>query len=109
MALFEFSSSNGYSSFNLFYECRSIQIEEIGDFRMIFFYQSNFFYLVEFPCYHEACCEERGYEKWELNTWDWKCMTSFQGKKCSMMLFLSGLTVIRSDTVKITVTNDSKS
>ena len=118
VAIFEFSSSNGYSSFNLLYECRRIQIKEMGDD-----VQSHFSYLVEIPCPHEACCEERGYETWELSATlnmcelsffcigliITTCITSFQGEKCSMMLFFSRLTVIRSDTVKIMVANDSTS
>ena len=75
MAIFEYSSSNGYSSFKLYYECRSIQIQETGDE-----IQSHFSYLVESPCHHEACCKDRGYENWEVSnstrTW---CLTTFQG------------------------------
>ena len=80
MALFEFSSSNGYSSFNLFYECRRILITEIEDGN-----QSHFSYLVDLPydLQSNTSCEERGFE--ELKTGHDDCITDFQGKKYSMI------------------------
>ena len=77
MAIFEFSSSNGYSSFNLVYECRFIPIIEIGDE-----IQSHFSYLVEVPCTGKTCCEERGYEESSSRTSindRLDCLTTFQG------------------------------
>ena len=75
MAIFEFSSSNGLSSFNLLFECRSIQIREIEDKNDIYFA-----YLVWLPdaLRSETACEERGYEDfWEKNSSN--CITTFQG------------------------------
>ena len=79
MAIFEFSSSNGFSSFNLNFECRSIEIREIEDEN-----QSHFSYLVKLPWRSylvnldiETSCEERGYE--ELRTDPEYCITAFQG------------------------------
>ena len=73
MAIFEFSSSNGFSSFNLFFECRRIEIRDIGDEN-----QSHFSYLVSYLPYDlksDTSCEERGYEKGIYGN----CITSFQG------------------------------
>ena len=82
MAIFEFSSSNG-SSFNLLYECRVIEVREIGDRN-----QSHISYLVELPYDFRSytSCEERGYEEWKANSH--KCITTFQGYECSMISLL---------------------
>ena len=82
MAIFEYSSSNG-SSFNLLYECRKIQILDIGDGN-----QSHISYKVILPydLQSDTWCGERGYE--ELNTHyyvRYDCTTTLQGKKCSMI------------------------
>ena len=91
MAVLEFSSSNGYSSFTLDYECRSISIIDTEDGNQI-----NFSYLVYLP-YRRVpgnnTCEERGYNRAAdvmfKSTGDmyWGysegCITTFQGKKCS--------------------------
>ena len=88
MAVLEFSSSNGYSSFTLEYECRRISIVDTGDGNQI-----NFSYLVKLPYYVRWACEERGYEEWVvqnnftiyyLSEW-YDCKTTFQGQKCSIM------------------------
>ena len=75
-AIFEFSSSNGFSSFTLDYECRHIAITEIEDEN-----QNYFSYLVLYPyqLWSHTACEERGYEEWY-----YYCITTFQGLKCSM-------------------------
>ena len=84
MAIFEFSSSNGFSSFTLNFECRDIKITEIGDGN-----QSHFYYLVFLPPAfwgeeRDMLCEERGYEKCERD-YDCDCITTFQGQKCSVV------------------------
>ena len=74
MAIFEFSSSNGFSSFTLNFECREIRITEIGDEN-----QNHFSYLVllSYDLHSYTCCEERGYEeRWTDPNY---CITSFQG------------------------------
>ena len=77
MAVIEFSSSNGLSSFNLFYECRDIQITEIEDEN-----QSHFSYLTKTnDQFYSEACEARGYKEW-AGYYD--CITTFQGSKCSM-------------------------
>ena len=86
-AILEFWSSNGFSSFTLNFECRDIQIIDLGDGN-----QSNFAYLIYVtPAIRsDTLCEERGYEKWETQVYadsDY-CMTTFQGKKCSMIIDL---------------------
>ena len=73
MAIFEFSSSNGLSSFTLNFECRSIEI------RGIEYGISHFSYLVQLPYDFRGytSCEERGYEKfWADPEY---CITTFQG------------------------------
>ena len=91
-AIFEFSSSNGHSFFTVIYECRDIQLIDTGSEN-----QNNFSYLVLLPIdwytidldgpdpwYHvKLLCEERGFEKWKVDSN--RCITSFQGEKCSMM------------------------
>ena len=84
MAIFGFSSSNGFSSFNLNFECRRIRIRDIGDEN-----QSNFSYVVKFPYIESgtSCgfgsgtlCKYHGYE--ELNyctSISRPCITFFQG------------------------------
>ena len=83
MAIFEFSSSNGFSSFNLNFECRNIEITEIVDGN-----QSHFSYLVHLPygLRSYTSCEERGYEECscdECQCWESMpvpyCITTFQG------------------------------
>ena len=74
MAIFEFSSSNGFSSFTLNFECRGIEISEIGEEN-----QSPFSVWLPFDLRGYTSCEERGYE---INQWtnpDSFCITSFQG------------------------------
>ena len=90
MAIVEFSSSNGFSSFTLNFECRTIIIREIEDKNHI-----HFSYLVRLPSdlSSDTSCQERGYEnlgykKIGLKNYS-SCKTSFQGKKCSMMKLLS--------------------
>ena len=81
MAILEFSSSNGFSSFSLNFECRNIQITEIGD------QNNNYFtYLVNSPwdLRSDTSCDERGYEEWDTDRWI-DCTTTFQGKKCSVI------------------------
>ena len=76
MAIFEFSSSNGFSSFTLYFECRTIRIRNIEDE-----IQSHFSYVIQFPNLGSGTsCQDRGYE--ELNYY---CITFFQGQKCSMI------------------------
>ena len=75
MAIFEFSSSNGFSSFTLNFECRNIGIIEIEDE-----YSYHFSYLVKKPYgfrSNTSQCEERGYEEWERHS-EW-CITTFEG------------------------------
>ena len=71
-AILEFSGLNGYVSFSVNFECRNIYLieDEI---------QNHFSYLVGLP----FNCAARNYEQWELNSN--YCITTFQGKKCSMM------------------------
>ena len=74
MAIFEFSSSNGFSSFTLNFECRGIEISEIGEEN-----QSPFAVWLPFDLRGYTSCEERGYE---INQWtnpNSFCITSFQG------------------------------
>ena len=88
MAIFEFSSLNGYSSFNLIYECRSIRIREIEDVN-----QSQFSYVVELPLsrtvnledgFRSDMCEKRGFEEFKkYPDYIHYCITNFQGKKYS--------------------------
>ena len=69
-AIFEFSSSNGYSSFNLNFECRDIRIKDIGDENRSHFsynvlvYDSEWFIHMYIDSRIETACEERGYELW---------------------------------------------
>ena len=80
-AIFEFSSPNGYASFNLNFECRDIRIIDVGDE-----HQSHFSY-VDFSDLNQSSldiiCEDRGYEEWDMNSL--LCSAGFQGKKCSMI------------------------
>ena len=86
-AIFEFSSPNGYTSFNLNFECRGILIKDLGDEN-----QSHFSYwdlvggFLPDPRWIESSldiiCEDRGFE-WDMNSGF--CSTAFQGKKCSMI------------------------
>ena len=71
MAIFEFLSSNGLSSFTLNFECRHIEIREIEDEN-----QSHFSYLVDLPndLRSDTSCQERGYDEWTSY-----CITSFKG------------------------------
>ena len=85
-AIFEFSSSNGLSSFTLTFECRNIQIMEMRDAN-----QSHFAYSVLVRSFLESSqvCEERGYEtgyQYDGPTDGvTDCITTFQGSKCSMI------------------------
>ena len=71
MAIFEFSSSNGFSSFNLNFECRYTDIRDIGDEN-----QSHFSYLINLlpDLRSDVWCQERSYEEWGSF-----CITSLQG------------------------------
>ena len=75
----EFSGLNGNVSFTLNFECRLIRLVEDE-------IQNHFSFLVLLPFDQWQCntsCVERNYEEWEL---DFEvCITTFQGKKCSMM------------------------
>ena len=76
-AIFEFSSPNRFVSFNLNFECRSIEIIEPGDEN-----QSRFSYLVSIPSLlqNNTTCEERGYETWDLESEiTSQCISTFQG------------------------------
>jgi len=86
MAILEFSSSNGLSSFNINFECRSIEMIEIED------ENNNYFsYVVKLPLdlRSDPSCDERGYKEYGYTLWNGKqindCITTFQGKKCSMI------------------------
>ena len=72
MAIFEFSSSNGFSSFNINFECRYIRIIEDEN-------NNHFSYLVRLPydLRNDTSCDERGYEEWEIDS-DY-CITTFEG------------------------------
>ena len=93
----EFSGSNGNVSLSVNFECRKILLieDEI---------QNHFSYRVLLPMdiQSDTSCFERYYEEW-LGC----CITFFQGKKCSVMLFLS----IYLQSVKIweKIAKDSKS
>ena len=104
MAVLEFSSSNGYSSFTLDYECQRISIIDTSTVNLINYFNStgddnqiNFSYLVELPLdgilmdwgplshpdkplLYKAC-KERGYEGWQLDFYYdvYYCRTTFQG------------------------------
>ena len=82
MAIFEFSSSNGFSSFNMNFQCRYIGITEIGDTNY-----NHFAYFVDLSIdlWNETSCDELGYEEWEADSGDTYCIATFQGKKCSMI------------------------
>ena len=72
MAIFEFSSSNGFSSFNINFECRSIQIIEDEN-------NNHFTYwvLLSLGLRSDTSCDERDYEESEeYSTW---CISAFQG------------------------------
>ena len=71
--MFEFSSSNGFSSFTLLYECRTISLIDTQDEN-----QNPFSYYVSYPSSHNASCDELGYED---HIWN-RCTTTIQGKKC---------------------------
>ena len=79
MAIFEFSSSNGLSSFNLLFECRSIRIVKTEDDN-----ESQFSYMVRLQddfFWSDTWCDERGYEEWEMHgiNISGHCITTFQG------------------------------
>ena len=64
---------------NLLYECRSIEIIEIGDENL-----SHFSYLIRpHDWYNGAECEIRGYKQWESDSY--YCIATFQGTKCLMI------------------------
>ena len=77
MAILEYSSSNGLSSFNLLFECRNVQIREIADEN-----NNHFSYVVDLP-YEITSCDERGFEQIILpNKYGENqefCITTFQG------------------------------
>ena len=77
MAIFEFSSSNGFSSFNINFECRDIRMIEIEDENNTL--SNHFTYLVNLPNYlrSNTSCDERGYEEWQID-YRW-CITTFEG------------------------------
>ena len=69
-AIFEFSSSNGFSSFTLSFECREILIVDTGDEN-----KNDFSFLVRLSV---PSCGERSYEEWDT---DFNyCLTTFQGR-----------------------------
>ena len=81
MAIFEFSSSNGFSSFYINFECRSIEIIEDEN-------NNHFSYRVRLPydLWSYTSCDERGYEEifMEFKEIHWNrvnkdCITTFQG------------------------------
>ena len=77
MAIFEFSSSNGYSSLNINFECRTVFIKDTGDENVI-----NFSYVVRLPYLQsEKSCKERNYEYWETTYFvvTSYCLTTFEG------------------------------
>ena len=72
MAIFEFSSSNGFSSFTLYFECLFIEVREVGDEN-----NYHFSYLVYFPMWTvggDTSCDKRGFETSSI-----LCTTTFQG------------------------------
>ena len=79
-AIFEFSGSNRYVSLSVNFECREILLieDEI---------QNYFSFLVFLPwdIQSDTSCVERNYEEWEVDSIYNYCITTFQGKKCSMM------------------------
>ena len=83
MAILEFSSSNGFASFSLNFECRFNIITAKED-------ENNyqFSYLVSLPDdlrSDTSACDERGLEQWVKPGYEYiNCITNFQGKKCSM-------------------------
>ena len=84
LAILEFSSANGYTSFSLDFECRLIRIIETENEN-----QSHFFHfgLSLYPWYGyndtDIICEERGFEKWEIE--NGFCTTTFEGQECSII------------------------
>ena len=78
MAILEFSSSNGYTSFSLNFECRLIRIIETENEN-----QSHFFHFgLELWTWYgyndtDIICEERGFEKWESK--NGLCTSTFEG------------------------------
>ena len=79
MAIFEFSSLNGFSSFSLNFECRRLVLREIGDEN-----NNHFSYLVDFPNFSQIeMCEEYGYEEYGYEEMEIRddlfCITSFKG------------------------------
>ena len=77
-AIFEFLSLNGFISFNLYFECRGLEIIDTGDEN-----QSRFYYLVSIPwrLRSNTTCEERGYEEWDIESdYTFQCISSFQGQ-----------------------------
>ena len=85
-AIFEFSSPNGYASFNLNFECRNIYVIDAGDEN-----QSHFSYLDFLPYWNQSSidiiCDDRGYEEWSST--EFGCSAAFQGEKCSMIQLVS--------------------
>ena len=89
MAIFEFSSSNGFSSFTLYFECRGYRIKEKGGET-----NNHFSYQITLPpkFRSDTSCDVRGYEVWDricpvnghCSRWI-DCTTTFQGKQCSMI------------------------
>ena len=84
MALFEFWSLNGKTSFELNFECRSIKMNVHNTQIVHNPYELSFYYLVTMwtlsvgSSNHEPTnCEERGFE--EFASEYGYCITSFQG------------------------------
>ena len=78
-AIFEFLSSNQFSTFTLEFECRDIVLTDIGPNGT-----ANFSYLVRLPPdkQSDTMCEDRGYGSTVES--DFPCVTSFEGLKYSM-------------------------
>ena len=74
-AILEFSGSNGFVTFTLNIECRGITLIE-DEIQNIFFYEV----WLGGNIHSVLSCFERNYEELEPNV----CITTFQGKKCSM-------------------------
>ena len=76
-AIFEFTSPNGFTSFNIDYECGFIYMIDAGDK-----IQNSFSYLVVMMSrlFNQTTCEQLSYEEWDANY----CITTLQGQKCSI-------------------------
>ena len=75
IAIFEFSSTKRYASFNLDFECRQIEIIDAGDANII-----PFAYQIIFPNWNLESthrCEENGYES--VDKWSTNCKSFVQG------------------------------